>query len=204
MASRVGSESLVFDFSPLQPSKDSARYVHIAQNSDPDGRSDGAKIARSASVSVMDTGVIDGVDRAILDLLVQDGRRTVTDIAERVSMSVSPVKRRIDRLERLGVIVGYTAIVDRSKLESVFEAFVELRFSGDTDVGTITMAASRVPEVLEVFTVAGDPDALVRLHATGVEHLREIINELRRSGQVIGTKTLMVLGTWRRAMHAQD
>ncbi|MER7178346.1 Lrp/AsnC family transcriptional regulator [Streptomyces hyaluromycini] len=141
---------------------------------------------------------VDSVDSMIIDLLVQDGRRTVTEIADHVSLSPSAVKRRIDRLERVGVIAGYTVILDHNKLGSGFEAFVELRFAGDVKVEMITMAATSVPEVLEVFTVAGDPDALVRVRVSGVQHLRDVIDRLRRSGPVIGTKTLMVLGAWRR------
>lgn len=145
-----------------------------------------------------DTGLIDSVDRAILELLVEDGRRTMTEIAERVSLSPSAVKRRVDRLERVGVIAGYTVTLDHGKLGSSFEAFVELRFAGDVKVEAITMAATSVPEALEVFTVAGDPDALVRVRVTNVQHLRDVIDRLRRTGAVIGTKTLMVLGAWRR------
>ncbi|MGH1553720.1 Lrp/AsnC family transcriptional regulator [Streptomyces sp. L7] len=92
-----------------------------------------------------DTGLIDSVDRAILDLLVEDGRRTMTKIAERVSLSPSAVKRRVDRLERVGVIAGYTVTLDHGKLGAGFEAFVELRFSGDVKVEAITMAATSVP-----------------------------------------------------------
>ncbi|MEU1785326.1 Lrp/AsnC family transcriptional regulator [Streptomyces sparsogenes] len=146
-----------------------------------------------------DSEGVDGIDRAILELLIQDGRRTVTDIAQRVNMSPSPVKRRIDRLERLGVIVGYTTVVDHSRLGATFEAFTELRFAGDTDVESITAAVTAVPEVVEVFTTAGDPDALVRVRVGSVQHLRQVIDQIRRGGSVIGTKTLMVLGTWRRS-----
>ncbi|MCX4903392.1 Lrp/AsnC family transcriptional regulator [Streptomyces sp. NBC_00878] len=145
-----------------------------------------------------DTEHVDSVDSTIIDLLVQDGRRSVTEIAEQVSLSPSAVKRRIDRLERVGVIAGYTVVLDHGKLGSSFEAFVELRFAGDVKVEMITMAATSVTEVLEVFTVAGDPDALVRVRVSGVQHLRDVIDRLRRAGPVIGTKTLMVLGAWRR------
>ncbi|MGW4101594.1 Lrp/AsnC family transcriptional regulator [Streptomyces sp. NPDC004976] len=141
---------------------------------------------------------VDGVDTTIIDLLVQHGRRSVTEIAEQVSLSPSAVKRRVDRLERLGVILGYTALLDHDKLGAGFEAFVELRFAGDVKVEAITMAATSVKEVLEVFTLAGDADALVRVRVSGVQHLRDVIDRLRRSGPVIGTKTLMVLGAWRR------
>ncbi|WP_348538893.1 Lrp/AsnC family transcriptional regulator [Streptomyces pseudovenezuelae] len=142
--------------------------------------------------------MIDGVDRAILDLLVEDGRRTMTEIADRVGLSPSAVKRRVDRLERVGVISGCTVLLDHGKLGTSLEAFVELRFAGDVKVETIAMAAASVAEAQEVFTVAGDPDALVRVRVANVQHLRDVIDRLRRTGAVIGTKTLMVLGTWRR------
>ena len=145
-----------------------------------------------------DTELIDGVDRAILDLLVEDGRRTMTEIAVRVGLSPSAVKRRVDRLERVGVISGYPVLLAPGKLGTTLEAFVELRFAGDVKVETIAMAAASVAEAQEVFTVAGDPDALVRVRVTNVQHLRDVIDRLRRTGAVIGTKTLMVLGTWRR------
>jgi Lrp/AsnC family leucine-responsive transcriptional regulator len=142
--------------------------------------------------------VVDDVDQAILDLLRHDARRTVSDIAERVNLSPAPVKRRIDRLERLGVIAGYTVVLDHKKVGPSIEAYTELRFAGDTDVDTILQSATELPEVLEVFAIAGDPDALVRVRVEDVDHLQAVVNELRRSGNVTGTKTLIVLGHWSR------
>ena len=145
-----------------------------------------------------ETVELDSVDRRIIDLLVQDGRRSITNIAEQVNLSPAPVKRRIDHLERTGVIVGYTAILDHSRLGDSLEAFTELRFAGDTDVESITNAVIHLPEVIEVFTVAGDPDALVRIRVGSVRHLQQVIDSMRRSGNIIGTKTLMILGSHRR------
>lgn len=141
---------------------------------------------------------VDAVDRQILVLLTEDGRRTVRDIAERVGLSPSPVKRRIERLERIGVILGYTTLVDRAQLGETIEAFAELRFNGNTDVESITASARQIPEVIEVFTIAGDPDALVHFRVSSVQHLHTLIDTLRRDSNVIGTKTLMVLDSWRR------
>ncbi|MFC8511800.1 Lrp/AsnC family transcriptional regulator [Streptomyces sp. NPDC057257] len=143
---------------------------------------------------------LDGVDRKILDLLVQDGRRSISDIAEQVNLSPAPVKRRIDRLQRSGVIMGYTAIIDHSRLGDSIEAFTELRFAGDTGVDSIPGTVIGLPEVVEVFTVAGDPDALVRVRVRSVQHLQQVIDRMRRSGRVIGTKTLMILGSHRRGV----
>lgn len=141
---------------------------------------------------------IDDIDRRIIELLREDARRTVADIAARVNLSPAPVRRRIDRLERTGVITGYTVLVDPAALGPSVEAYVELRFSGTTDVDDIVAAARRVPEVEEVATTAGDPDALVRVRVPSVEHLQGAINRLRHTGPVTGTKTLMVLSRWRR------
>ena len=141
---------------------------------------------------------LDEIDRQIIRLLVANGRRSASDIAARVKLSPAPVSRRIDRLERLGVISGYTALIDHTLVDGGFEAFTELRFTGNTNVGSITSAATSIPEVVEVFTIAGDPDALVRIRVDNIQHLQQVVDSLRRQRDVIGTKTLMVLGSWRR------
>lgn len=141
---------------------------------------------------------IDDVDRRILDLLREDARRTIADIATRVNLSPAPVKRRIDRLERLGVIAGYTVLVDHAKIGPSIDAFTELRLAGDADVDEVAAAVTQIPEVREIFTTAGDPDALIRIRVEDVAHLKQVVNGLRRSGRVTGTKTLMVLERWAR------
>jgi DNA-binding Lrp family transcriptional regulator len=139
---------------------------------------------------------LDGTDLEILDLLRRDARRTLADIAGRVSLSAPAVKRRVDRLERLGVIKGYTTVVDHAKLGRVVEAFTELRFDGTTGVDEIAGVARNVPEVEAVFTTAGDPDAVVWLRVRDMADLARVVDRLRRSGRVTGTKTLLVLDTW--------
>lgn len=138
---------------------------------------------------------LDGTDREILGLLIEDGRRTVADIAGRVSLSPAATKRRIDRLQRLRVITGYTAVIDYARVGWPLEAFTELRFSGRAQIEDIEAAAAAAPEIQALYTIAGDPDALVHVRAQDVEHLKDVIDRLRHSGQVAGTKTLMVLST---------
>lgn len=141
---------------------------------------------------------LDAVDRQILDLLIEDGRRTVREIADLVNLSPSPVRRRIEKLEQRGVIVGYTAVVDESALGNTFEAFAELRFAGDTKVEEITASVKGIGEVIAIYTVAGDPDAIVHFKVDNLHHLHQLIDQIRRGGHVIGTKTLMVLDSWQR------
>jgi DNA-binding Lrp family transcriptional regulator len=154
------------------------------------------RAAYGCGVSARET--VDETDRRILDLLRQDGRRTVSDIAKHVNLSPAPVKRRIDRLEQTGVIAGYTVVLDHKKVGPSIEAYTELRFVGDTDVDDILTSSTELPEVQEVMAIAGDPDALVHVRVDDVEHLQRVVNQLRRTGKVTGTKTLIVMGRWAR------
>lgn len=138
---------------------------------------------------------LDPVDEQILELLVQDGRRSASEIGRQVGLSPAAAKRRIDRLEQLGVIAGYRAVLDHARLGSRIEAFVELRFAGTTQVDDIEAAVAGMREVVEAFTTAGDPDALVRVRAADLDHLKRVVDRIRRTGKVTGTKTLIVLGS---------
>jgi Lrp/AsnC family transcriptional regulator, leucine-responsive regulatory protein len=142
------------------------------------------------------TPAIDGTDLEIIELLRANARRSLADIAKAVTLSAPAVKRRIDRLEAAGIITGYTVLLDHAKLGWPLEAFTELRFTGTTKVDEIASVATGLPEVRAVFTMAGDPDALVWIRVRDVDHLKGVVDRLRRSGKVTGTKTLMVLGTW--------
>lgn len=142
----------------------------------------------------------DPVDHEILALLVKDGRRSASDIGRSVGLSPAATKRRIDRLEDQGYIRGYTAVLDHSLLGNRLEAFTELRFAPGTQVDEIDRAVN-LPELVESFTLAGEPDALVRLRVHDVDHLKRVIDHIRRSertgAKVTGTKTLIVLGSRR-------
>jgi DNA-binding Lrp family transcriptional regulator len=148
---------------------------------------------------VADPVLLDAVDREILQLLSENARRTVRDIAGRVNLTVAPVNRRIRRLERLGVIAGYTAQINYGRIGHGIEAVTELRFTGNLDLAHIVEFAAKLPEVQEVLTLAGDPDALVRIRVDGIEQLQTVVNRLRTGGSVTGTKTLVVLESWTRA-----
>ena len=142
---------------------------------------------------------MDAIDTQILRLLSMDARRTFRDIGRRVNLTAAPVKRRIARLESLGVIEGYTVRINRVKADLGIEAVTELRFTGNLDLEDIIKIAAKIPEVTEILTIAGDQDALARIRVDNVEHLQRVVNRLRTAGDsVVGTKTLVVLGSWVR------
>jgi DNA-binding Lrp family transcriptional regulator len=151
----------------------------------------------SRSVSRVPRALLDEIDERLVALLEQDARRSASELGRAVNLSPSAAKRRIDRLERIGVITGYRATVDHGRLGSGIEAFVEIRFAGETQVDDIASAYVKLPELVQGFTVAGDSDALVQLRVSDLDHLKRVIDAIRRSGAVTGTKTLVVLGVTR-------
>jgi len=140
---------------------------------------------------------MDAVDRQILDLLRTNARMPISEIGRRVGLSGAPVARRIERMEADGTIQGYVAVVSESAVGDL-DAFTEIRLTGDTDTRQIEEIARQVPEVQQYYTIAGDPDALVRFRVRNVDHLQQVVNAIRRTGIVAGTKTLIVMSTWDR------
>ncbi|HWF56083.1 MAG TPA: Lrp/AsnC family transcriptional regulator [Solirubrobacteraceae bacterium] len=135
---------------------------------------------------------LDEIDLELVRLLQANARSTLSELGAHVHLSAPAVKRRIDRLEQSGVILGYGAVVDHGKLGLPLQAFSELRFDGTLGVDEIAAIASDIPEVEVVYTTAGDPDALALLRVRDVADLKRVVDLMRRRGA--GTKTLMVLG----------
>ncbi|WP_116246760.1 Lrp/AsnC family transcriptional regulator [Nocardiopsis sp. FIRDI 009] len=108
---------------------------------------------------------MDAVDRKILAELQEDGRLTVTDLAARVRLSLSPCHRRLRELERSGAIRGYRAILDAGAVGLTFEAlvFVTMRQEDRDTVAAFEGALSDIPEVVRAERLFGDPDYLVRV-----------------------------------------
>lgn len=108
---------------------------------------------------------MDAVDRKILALLQQDGRLTVTELAARVGLSVSPCHRRLRELERSGVIRGYRAVVDADAVGLRFQAlvFVTMRQEDRDTLLGFEDAVAAVPEVVQAQRLFGDPDYLLRI-----------------------------------------
>lgn len=108
---------------------------------------------------------MDGVDRKILALLQEDGRLTVTELAARVGLSVSPCHRRLRELERNGTIEGYRAVVAPEALGLSFQAlvFVTMRQEDRDTLMSFEQAVAAIPNVVQAQRLFGDPDYLLRI-----------------------------------------
>ena len=108
---------------------------------------------------------MDDIDRKILDLLQRDTTLSIAEIGERVGLSQTPRWKRIQRLEAEGVIRGRVALLAAEKLGLALTVFVSIE-TGDHSQGWLDRFAtfvSDMPEVVEVYRMAGDVDYLMRV-----------------------------------------
>ncbi|GAA4623375.1 Lrp/AsnC family transcriptional regulator [Actinoallomurus vinaceus] len=122
---------------------------------------------------------MDDVDRRILAELQQDGRLTITELAERVRLSVSPCHRRLRALERSGAISGYRAHLDANALGLTFDAlvFVTMRDANRDTIAAFEEAVAAVPHVLQAQRLFGDPDYLLRVIARDLPAFQRLYDD---------------------------
>lgn len=108
---------------------------------------------------------LDAINERILQVLQVDGRISNADLAERVGLSASACLRRVQELEREGVIAGYRAVINKAALDIGFIAYMSVGLARHTkDQQRIFEAAlKRAPEVREVHNVTGAIEYLLRV-----------------------------------------
>lgn len=108
---------------------------------------------------------LNDVDRRILEIIQADASLPVAEIAARVNLSPTPVWRRIQRLQAAGVITGQVALLDPLKIGHDITVFVEVQTEDHSAewLDRFAAAVAEMPEVMEVYRMAGDIDYLLRV-----------------------------------------
>lgn len=122
---------------------------------------------------------MDEVDRKILAELQDDGRLTVTELASRVGLSLSPCHRRLRELERSGAIQGYRTALDPHAAGLTFEAlvFVTMRQEDRDTVSSFEQAVADIPYVVQAQRLFGDPDYLLRIVSADLPAFQRLYDE---------------------------
>ncbi|MGC0420925.1 Lrp/AsnC family transcriptional regulator [Embleya sp. AB8] len=123
---------------------------------------------------------MDAIDHKILAALQEDGRLTITELAARVGLSLSPCHRRLRELERNGTIRGYRAIVDAAAIGLTFQAlvFVTMRQEDRDTLLSFEEAVTRIPEVVQAQRLFGDPDYLLRIVTADLTAYQELEDDV--------------------------
>lgn len=122
---------------------------------------------------------MDDTDRKILSVLQRHGRLTLTELAERVQLSVSPCHRRLRALEHSGAISDYRAHLDPNVLGLTFNAlvFVTMRAADRATLDAFDEAVATIPHVRQAERLFGDPDYLLRVIAKDLPAFQQLYDE---------------------------
>ena len=139
---------------------------------------------------------LDATDWRILRELQRAGRISNVELASRVGLSPPPCLRRVQALEKSGVISGYRAQLDAAKLgfEVAVFAFVGLKSQADTELKAFEVLIAAWPLVREAFAISGEADFLLKLVARDLPSLQGfIIKDLTAAANVDSVKTTLIL-----------
>lgn len=146
---------------------------------------------------------LDALDRRLLSAMRENPRASMTTLATIVGVARGTVYSRLDQLERGGVIIGHGPEVDPVAAGYEVLAFCTLEIEQGSHDET-TQALSTLPEVLEIHTVTGDGDLLLRVVARSNDHLHQVVQLVSAVPTVGRTSTQLALATTvsRPATHA--
>jgi Lrp/AsnC family leucine-responsive transcriptional regulator len=135
---------------------------------------------------------LDKTDRKILDIVSADARISITELARQVALSKTPVLARLKRLEKQGVIRGYSAQIDPVRLGLDHVAFVEVKLSDTREkaLSAFNAAVAAVPEIEECHMIAGAFDYLLKVRTRDMTRYRIVLGErISRMPHVAHTAT---------------
>jgi DNA-binding Lrp family transcriptional regulator len=147
---------------------------------------------------------LDTSDMALLGILQRDSKKTAKDLGRDLDMPVTTVYAKIKRMEELGLIKRYTAILDAPKLGFTATAFVLATFSYRSSAGAEATLSQRevakevatFPEVQEVHVISSDWDLLIKVKTTDIDAVgRFVVDKLRTVRGIEKTVTCMVFDT---------
>ena len=139
----------------------------------------------------IDTNVMDDIDIRMLSELQKNGRQTFAALGRKAGLSLPAAAERVRRLEDSGVILGYRAEVDAGRLGYPITAFIRLR-SVPQNYGRFKHIVAGLPEIVECHHVTGEDSFQLKLVASSIGHLEELVGKLSAFGQ---TTTSIVLST---------
>ncbi|MCU1492875.1 MAG: transcriptional regulator, AsnC family [Acidimicrobiaceae bacterium] len=137
---------------------------------------------------------LDDIDRKLLALLALDARTSQRGLARELRMSPPAVGERIARLERTGVIKGYTVTLDWAAAGFPVTVYLAITAAQGSDLGKVIDGLRRVPEVSDVTVVTGSIDLLARLLVRDHAHLKELLlDRIWQIGGVQRTETFLAV-----------
>ncbi|GJF27688.1 Lrp/AsnC family transcriptional regulator [Kitasatospora sp. NBC_01539] len=137
---------------------------------------------------------MEDLDQRIVQLLLEDGRMSYTDLGKATGLSTSAVHQRVRRLEQRGVIRGYTAIVDPESVDLALTAFISVKPFDPSAPDDTPERLVGLPEIEACHSVAGDENYILKVRVGAPGDLEDLLARIRTAAGV-STRTTVVLST---------
>jgi Lrp/AsnC family leucine-responsive transcriptional regulator len=144
---------------------------------------------------MIDRNGLDELDVSLLQALQRNARSTFAELGALVGLKAPSVHDRVKRLESRGFIRRYSAQLDGRQLGFGLTAFVSCFTSSETSYDDFTTNVSKMPEVCEIHSVAGEETYVLKVMTRNTEHLDEFLARAKSIPGMIRTKTTIVLST---------
>ena len=141
---------------------------------------------------------LDEKDIAILKILQQNAKATITEISQKVHLSSSPIFDRIKRMEQNGIIKQYVALVDASKVNRGLTAicYVSLKEHNKKAGTKFIKSILEMPEVIECYSISGEFDFMLKVVGQNMESYYDFhVNKLSQAENVGHIQSVFVMGT---------
>jgi DNA-binding Lrp family transcriptional regulator len=144
------------------------------------------------ATSVGQMAPLDDVDRGIADALRADGRLSMRALAERLHISRAGVYSRVERLERDGVITGYSANIDPTRYGRPLSAYVNLKVAQQS-WKSLRKRVMAIADVDHAALVSGEYDIVLLVRTRDIETLRDLVlTQLQDMPEVLATQTVLI------------
>jgi len=138
--------------------------------------------------------MIDNTDRKIIELLKANSKTSFAEISKKVALSPSSVRERINKLEDIGVIKGYSLDIDQALLGNSLEVFILLKvFTGKLQY--VILELNKYPEILNAYRITGPHNFHLRVALRDQLHLQQFIDKLITLGEPTTHLILSELGS---------
>ncbi len=122
-------------------------------------------------------GIVDLIDQNIIKELQKNARLTNNELAEKVHLSPSPCLRRVRKLEEVGLIKGYTAIIDAEKYGLPVNVFVSIRVDSPASMVEFEKAIHQFDEIIDCYLMTGACDYLLKVVSKDLKSYEHFIRE---------------------------
>ncbi len=143
-------------------------------------------------------GHIDLIDLKIIEVLGSNARMRLSELAEIVGLSIPSVSERLDKLQKKGIVNGFTTQIDERRLGFDIQAFVWVRVDSSKHYKSFMEHVLREDEVMECYAVTGEGSHILRVMTHNTGSLELLLSKIQSWPGVLGTNTSFVLSQIKR------